>query len=153
MILAATLGTVSGPPSPGPADFDLPPIFSIGELGVTKPMLMVILGAALVFVATYAMARPAAVVPGRLQFTGELVYGFVRNSIARENIGEQYMKYVPYLFAVFTFVLVNNYYGVIPMFQFPTMSHIGYPAAIAGITWMNQEQSSISSAASSDVAE
>jgi F-type H+-transporting ATPase subunit a len=131
-----TIATVEGPPSPGPADFELPPIFSVAELGVTKPMLLVVLSAIIVVGTTFAMARPAAVVPGRLQFAGELAYGFVRNSIARDNIGEQYMKFVPYLFAVFTFVLLNNFYGVIPFFQFPTMSRIGFPAAIALVTWL-----------------
>ena len=131
-----TIATVEGPPSPGPADFDLPPIFNIAELGVTKPMVLVVLAAVVVVGGTYAMARPAAVVPGRLQFAGELAYGFVRNSIARDNIGEQYMKFVPYLFGVFMFVLLNNFYGVIPFFQFPTMSRIGFPAAIALVTWL-----------------
>lgn len=131
-----TIATVEGPPSPGPADFELPPIFSIAELGVTKPMVLVVLAAVITVVGTYLMARPAAVVPGRLQFAGELGYGFVRNSIARDNIGEKYMKFVPYLFGVFMFVLLNNFYGVIPFFQFPTMSRIGFPAAIALTTWL-----------------
>lgn len=131
-----TLVSADGPPSPGPADFELPAVFHLGELGVTKPMLLVVLGAVLAFAFAYFAARPAAVVPGRLQFAGELTYGFVRNSIARENIGEQYKKFVPYLFAVFLFVLVNNFYGVIPFFQFPSMSRIGYPIAIAVMTWL-----------------
>jgi F-type H+-transporting ATPase subunit a len=131
-----TIATVEGPPSPGPADFELPAIFNLGDLAVTKPMVLVVLAAAITVVGTYLMARPAAVVPGRLQFAGELAYGFVRDSIARDNIGQQYMKFVPYLFAVFTFVLLNNFYGVIPFFQFPTMSRIGFPAAIALVTWV-----------------
>ena len=36
------------------------------------------------------------------------------------------MRFVPYLFTIFLFVLVNNFYGLIPLFQFPTMSHIGF---------------------------
>ncbi len=138
MTLASiTLPAVSGPPSPGPADFDLPAIFDIGGLGVTKPMLLVVLSTILIVVLFYSMARPAAVVPGRMQFAGELVYGFVRNGIARENIGSHdFMKFVPFLFSLFLFVLVNNFYGIIPVIQFPTMSHIGYPLAIAVLAWL-----------------
>lgn len=99
-------------------------------------MLLVVLSAVLIIAVFYAMSREAAVVPGRMQFAGEAVYGFVRNTIARDNIGStDFMRFVPYLFAVLLFVLVNNFFGVIPFLQFPTMSKIGYVAAIAGITW------------------
>ncbi|WP_121258052.1 F0F1 ATP synthase subunit A [Nocardioides ferulae] len=118
---------------PGPADFDLPPIF--GE--VTKPMVMIVLSAVLIFALTYAMSRRAAVVPGRLQFAGEFVYGGVRNSIARDSIGsEHFMKFVPYLFTLFLFVLVNNYFGMIPLVQFPTFSHSGYAYGLAALSWL-----------------
>lgn len=104
---------------------------------VTKPMLLVVLSGFIIVVLFNAMARPAAVVPGRMQFAGEMVYGFVRNGIARENIGStDFMRFVPYLFTIFLFVLVNNFYGLIPLFQFPTMSHIGYPLSIAILSWL-----------------
>jgi F-type H+-transporting ATPase subunit a len=120
--------------APGPADFDLPGIF---DSSVTKPMVLVVLSAVIAFALFYAMSRKAAVVPGRLQFAGEYVYDFVRNSIARDTIGSHdYMRFVPLLFTIFLFVLVNNFFGVIPVIQFPTMSHIGYTTALALITWV-----------------
>ena len=135
MSLALTAIAASAePPSPGPADFNLP-----GILGteVTKPMVLVVLSGVLIVGLLYAMARPAAVVPGRMQFAGEMVYGFVRNGIARDNIGSvEFMRFVPYLFSLFLFVLVNNFYGLIPFLQFPSMSHIGYPLAIAVLSWL-----------------
>lgn len=138
MTLALTAIAASAePPSPGPADFELPAAFHLGELAVTKPILLIVLSAVLIVGLFATMARPAAVVPGRLQFAGELVYGFIRNDIARDNIGSKdFQRWVPYLFAVFLFVLVNNFFGVIPILQFPSMSHIGFVAAIAGITWL-----------------
>ncbi|WP_332663695.1 F0F1 ATP synthase subunit A [Aeromicrobium sp.] len=104
---------------------------------MTKPMVLVVLSGVLIVGLLYAMARPAAVVPGRMQFAGEMVYGFVRNGIARDNIGSvEFMRFVPYLFSLFLFVLVNNFYGLIPFLQFPSMSHIGYPMAIAILSWI-----------------
>ncbi|WP_342356049.1 F0F1 ATP synthase subunit A [Nocardioides dongkuii] len=118
---------------PGPADFDLPPIFG----GVTKPMVMVVLSAVLIFAVTYAMSRKAELVPGRLQYAGEWAYGGVRNGIARDIIGaEHYMKFVPYLFTLFAFVLVNNYFGLVPLIQFPTFSHSGYAYGLALLSWL-----------------
>ena len=136
-LAASVLASAPEPHIPGPADFNLPPIAGSGDWALTKISLLVILSAVIAFVLFYAMSRKAAVVPGRLQFVGEYAYGFVRNSIARDNIGSHdFMKFVPYLFTIFLFILVNNFYGIIPFVQFPTMSHIGYPAALALLTWL-----------------
>ena len=118
---------------PGPADFDLPPIFG----DVTKPMVLYVLSAVLIFGVFYAASRRAAVVPGKMQFAGEYAYNFVRNSIARDSIGSaDFMKFVPYLTALFFLILVNNYYGLLPVLQFPTFSHSGYAYGLAALTWI-----------------
>ncbi|WP_370618589.1 F0F1 ATP synthase subunit A [Mumia qirimensis] len=118
---------------PGPADFDLPPIFG----DVTKPMVLYVLSAVLIFGLFYAASRRAAVVPGKMQFAGEYAYNFVRNSIARDSIGSHdFMKFVPYLTALFFLILVNNFYGLVPLLQFPTFSHSGYAYALAALTWI-----------------
>jgi F-type H+-transporting ATPase subunit a len=118
---------------PGPSSFDLPPVF--GE--VTKPMILLVLSAVLIIGFMVMASRKAAIVPGRLQFTGELVYGFVRNNLARDNIGsEHFMKFVPYLFSMFLFILVNNYYGIIPFLQFPSFSRIGFVIPLALLSWV-----------------
>lgn len=139
MIFASTL-VASGatPPNPGPADFNLPAILPWGEVdGLTKPMLLVILSLVIAFAFSYAASRKAAVVPGRLQFAGEYVYGFVRNTIGRDTIGSHdFMRFVPFLFSIFLFVIINNFYGIIPFVQFPSMSHIGFPLGLALVTWL-----------------
>lgn len=123
--------------APGPASFELPPAFEIAGLGVTKSMLLLVLSAVLIIGFTYVASRRAAVVPSRMQFAGEAVYSFVRNGIARDSIGsEHYLKFVPYLFALFLFVLVNNYYGVVPFLQFPSFSRISYVYGLAALTWV-----------------
>ena len=62
----------------------------------------------------------------------EAVYGLVRNCVARDMIGSQeFLKFVPLLFTLFMLILVNNLFGVIPPFQFPTMSRIGFPIGLA----------------------
>lgn len=129
--------TAGGFNPPGPASFELPPFFSIGPVDVTKSMLLVILAGVVAVALPYVMARRAAVVPGRLQFTGEYVYNFVRNSISRDSIGaEHYMKFVPYLFALFMFVIVNNFFGIIPVLQFPPMGRASYVYGLAALTWV-----------------
>jgi F-type H+-transporting ATPase subunit a len=41
------------------------------------------------------------------------------------------MPFVPLIVSLFTFVLVNNIFGIIPIIQFPTMAHIGFPMALS----------------------
>ncbi len=44
---------------------------------------------------------------------------------------KEFRPYVPLILSLFTFVLVNNIFGLIPLVQFPTMARIGFPAALA----------------------
>jgi F-type H+-transporting ATPase subunit a len=131
---------------PGPGDFNLPPLGAdrtfewLGQshyLGVTKPMIQLVLAAVVVFVFFYLAAKKREMVPGRLQFMGEEGYGFVRNSMGRDIIGSRdFMPYVPYLFALFFFILLNNLMGSIPGFQFPTFSRSGLVYSLAALSWI-----------------
>jgi len=131
---------------PGPGDFDLPPIGPHSEfeflgqtmyLGVTKPMLQLVLAAVLVFSFLYYASKQRAMVPGKLQYAGEGAYGFVRNSIGRDIIGSHdFMRFVPYLFALFFFILVNNVFATIPFIQFPTFSRSGMVYSLALLSWV-----------------
>jgi F-type H+-transporting ATPase subunit a len=115
---------------PSTNDFNLPPLYeSIPWL--TKPVLLVFLSVILVSVFFILSARKAAVVPSKLQFAGESIYAFVRNDLARDVIGHEFMRFVPYLFTLFTFVLTNNIFGIVPFLQFPAMSHVAFPYVLA----------------------
>src|SRR5688500_12311844 len=112
--------------APGVNDSFLPPIF--GE--VTKPMVLLVLSILLIGACFIDATRNLKLVPGKFQFAAESLYDIGRNSIAREQIGAKDFKpYVPLVLTIFTFILVNNLFGLIPLVQFPTMSHIGFPLA------------------------
>ncbi|WBQ07408.1 F0F1 ATP synthase subunit A [Kribbella sp. CA-293567] len=121
---------------PGPGSFDLPPIID-GVEWFTKPVLVATLSVVVIAWFFWGAARKSAVVPGRLQFAGELGYNFVRNTIARDTIGtKEYMKFVPYLFGLFFFILLNNVAASIPFLQFPTFSHVGWAYAAGVSSWL-----------------
>ncbi len=44
----------------------------------------------------------------------EPVITFVRDEVAKPNLGHKYEKYLPYLLTVFFFILINNLFGLIP---------------------------------------
>ncbi|MAO82127.1 MAG: ATP synthase F0 subunit A [Nocardioides sp.] len=106
-------------------------------LGVTKPMLQLVLAAVLVFGFFYIAARKRELVPGKLQFVGEEAYSFVRNSMGRDIIGSHdFMRFTPYLFALFFFILLNNLFASIPFLQFPTFSRSGMVYGLAAMSWV-----------------
>ncbi|HEX6347323.1 F0F1 ATP synthase subunit A [Umezawaea sp.] len=112
---------------PGVRDFFPPAIVG----GITKPMVLLVLSVVVVAVFFLVAVRDLRIVPGRFQFAAESVYGFGRDSIAREQIGgRDFAPYVPLIVSLFTFILVNNLFGIIPFIQFPTMAHSGFPLAL-----------------------
>jgi F-type H+-transporting ATPase subunit a len=119
---------------PSARDFELPPIFG-DNVYTTKPIFLVFLSVILISIFFIAASRKAAIVPTKLQFAGESVYGFVRDGLARDVIGHEFMRFVPYLFTLFTFILVNNLFGIVPLIQFPTMSHVGFAYVLAILTF------------------
>lgn len=131
---------------PGPGDFDYPAIGGgstfdfLGQsqaAGVTKPMLQLVVSAIVIAVFFYVAARKRAMVPGRLQFVGEEFYGFVRNSMSRDIIGGQdFQRFVPYLFSLFAFILLNNFFGTIPVIELPTFSRSGMVYSLALLSWV-----------------
>ncbi len=44
----------------------------------------------------------------------EPVITFVRDEVAKPNLGHKYEKYLPYLLTTFFFILINNIFGLIP---------------------------------------
>lgn len=56
--------------------------------------------------------------PKGLQSLIEPLILYVRDDIAKPNIGKDYEKYFPYLLTVFFFIFFNNLLGLIPLFPF-----------------------------------
>ena len=56
--------------------------------------------------------------PKGIQALVEPIILYVRDDIAKPNIGEHYERYFPYLLTVFFFIFFNNLLGLIPFFPF-----------------------------------
>ena len=68
-------------------------------------------------------------VPGRLQLLSEMMYEFVANMV-RSAAGTEGMKFFPFVFSLFMFILVANLFGMVPFF-FTVTSHIIVTFALA----------------------
>lgn len=110
--------------APGVEDFQFPGLF--GTDWITKPMLQAVLAAAIVIVLWMVAARRLRTVPGKGQYLMELVYEFIRNSVGRDILGPGFRPYLGLLIGLFSYLLLNNWFGELFLFMFPTMSNIGY---------------------------
>jgi F-type H+-transporting ATPase subunit a len=55
--------------------------------------------------------------------------------MVRENVGEAGMKYFPWIFTIFMFILVLNLLGLVP-YSFTVTSHIIVTFALAAMVWL-----------------
>lgn len=101
-----------------------------------KVAALLLIGCVLIALFFVAAGRRAAVVPSKLQFFAEGVYGFVRNGIAVEVMGRAGKSWAPFLSTMFVFILVMNIWELIPFAMIPVNSHFVFPAAMAAMVWV-----------------
>ena len=133
---ALVLAAGEGFEAPGVEDF-WQPLVGHGAFALTRPMVEMVFSVVLIAVVLLQVTKRMSVVPGKAQFAAEGVYGVVRNSLGRDIIGSHdFLRFVPLLFSMFVIILVNNIFAIIPVIQYPTMSRIGFPAAIALVVFV-----------------
>ncbi len=96
------------------------PSVTVYDLSLTRNVVQMILALALLVIIMISVARKYAKgigtkkAPTGLQNAIEPVITFVRDEVAKPNLGHAYMKYLPYLLTVFFFILINNIFGLVP---------------------------------------
>jgi F-type H+-transporting ATPase subunit a len=103
----------------GHHDGSKPPL----DFSITKAIFGMIVAALIMFWLILALARSykktGISAPRGIQGVLEPVILFIRDDVAIPNIGEnKYSRFMPYLFTVFFFILINNLLGLIPIFPF-----------------------------------
>ena len=97
---------------------ELPPVNVPGlgliDLSITNSVAAMMAAAVLVIL-FFAVSSRRAVVPGRLQTVGEMLYGLV-GSLTSSIIGHEGKKYLPFVFTLFAFVLFMNMLGMFLVF-------------------------------------
>jgi F-type H+-transporting ATPase subunit a len=108
--------------------------FHIGgfDLSLTNAAVYMLVATGLIILFLNLATRRAGLVPNRLQSVAETGYDFIAGMI-RDIIGPEGMAFFPYVFALFTFILVANVMGMFTIF-FTTTSHIAVTATLAVTT-------------------
>jgi F-type H+-transporting ATPase subunit a len=112
--------------------FEIHNIVTLGHIGgheiafTNSSLYMAII---VLVIAALLVGAPRALVPGRFQSIAELSYEFVADTI-QSTAGKEGMKFFPFVFTIFMFVLVANLIGIIP-YTFSITSHIIVTAVLA----------------------
>ena len=89
------------------------------DLSVTRNVVALFLSFSVIILlmvgtANYYKKNGAVAPRGIAKFTEPIIL-FVRDDIAKANIGHKYKKYVPYLLTIFFFIWISNLLGLIPI--------------------------------------
>jgi F-type H+-transporting ATPase subunit a len=91
------------------------PLFHLGGHPIyftNQALLMLLVVAASSLFLTFAV-KPGRLVPSRAQSMAEMSYEFVGNMI-HSTAGEDGLKFFPFVFSLFMFVLCCNFFGMVP---------------------------------------
>ena len=134
------LNSGCGFPAPDAGIFNFDSVAQFDLLGltfhITKPLILLWIGALIVVVFFVVAFRRAKVVPRGAQNIGEYGYLFVRDGIARDTIGKAGDEFVPLLFSFFFFVWILNIMSILPFAQFPVTSRFAIPVSFAVLVYL-----------------
>ncbi|MES2471967.1 MAG: F0F1 ATP synthase subunit A [Pseudomonadota bacterium] len=109
------------------------PLFQIAGQPIyftNQAVLMVLVAVASALFLTFAV-KPGRLVPTRGQSMAEISYEFVANMI-HSATGDAGLKYFPFVFTLFIFVLCSNFFGMVPG-SFTVTSQIAVTFALASL--------------------
>ena len=99
------------------------------DISFTNSSAFMMLAVVCTFTLFWAATRRRTMVPSRIQSVGELMFEFVAGMV-KENVGKEGMKYFPFIFTLFMFILFGNVLGLLP-YSFTFTSHIIVNGALA----------------------
>lgn len=112
--------------------FEIKPFFGGEELGLftfTNSTLWMVLAVIAISMFLVLGTRGRNIVPTRIQSCAEVLYGFIRQ-MCTDILGEEGIKFFPYIFTIFMFILFSNLLGMIPG-SFTTTSHVAVTGVLA----------------------
>ena len=112
--------------------FIVKPLFGGDAVGMLTPTNVTLWMAITVLAITALFVlgtRGRAIIPSRIQSIAELAYGFVHKMV-EDVAGKDALKFFPYIFTLFCFIVFSNFLGLLPK-AFTTTSHIAVTAVMA----------------------
>ncbi len=104
------------------------------DVSITNSAVFMLVAIALITAFLTLGMRQHAMVPGRWQSMVELSYEFIAKMV-RDNVGNDGMRYFPFVFTLFMFILFCNLIGMVP-FTFTVTSHIIVTFVMAAVVFL-----------------
>lgn len=121
---------------------ELVPFEAFGlNLAFTNSSLFMVLTTITTIVLFSLAMSSRALVPNRSQSVAEIIYGFVADML-RSSAGTEGLRFFPFVFTLFIFILVANMFGMFPYFpapgahSFTVTSHLIVTVALALMVWL-----------------
>ncbi|WP_370234310.1 F0F1 ATP synthase subunit A [Brevundimonas sp.] len=115
---------------------DLPdvtiPGLGVIDLAITNSHVAMTIAFAVIVLFLNMVTARAAVVPGRLQATGETLFGMI-DGLTDSIIGHEGRKYFPFVFTIFTLILAMNLLGM--FLTFTATAQLAVTATFAMLTF------------------
>jgi F-type H+-transporting ATPase subunit a len=114
--------------------FEIHKIFTLGHIGnqeiaFTNSSAYMFGAVAIVALLMLGGSAGRRLIPNRIQSLAEICYEFVGNTL-RGSAGDEGMKFFPFVFSLFMFILTANLIGIVP-YTFTVTSHIIITIALA----------------------
>ncbi|MBV8592721.1 MAG: F0F1 ATP synthase subunit A [Caulobacteraceae bacterium] len=120
------MAAASGPEIDPIHQFGIHPLVPIDvahvDISLTNSGLYMLLAVALSCLIAAVAARGDSGVPGRMQALGEMSYEFIAGMV-RSAAGETGMRFFPFVFCIFFFIVICNLVGLVP-YSFTVTSQI-----------------------------
>jgi F-type H+-transporting ATPase subunit a len=84
----------------------------------------------------FVAGRRAKLVPRGVQNVAEASVDFIREGVIMQTIGPDGMRYLPFLTALFFYILFINIFEIVPFVQFPANSRFAVPLLLALLVWV-----------------
>ncbi len=123
------------------AQFKIYDLFSFGTIGAnaegdggfelvfTNSSLLMLITVGVISSYLILSTRGRGLVPSRVQLVSEIAYEFIANMV-RNTAGNEGMKFFPFVFSLFSFILISNLIGLYP-YILAVPSHIIITVALA----------------------
>jgi F-type H+-transporting ATPase subunit a len=114
--------------------FALTDIVKFGDVSFSNSSLFMVLTVGGICAYLLLSTRSRSIVPNRVQVVSEMLYEFVAKMVS-DSAGKEGMRFFPFVFSLFMFVLIDNMFGMFPFF-FTVTSHIIVTFALAMLVFI-----------------
>jgi F-type H+-transporting ATPase subunit a len=105
------------------------------DISITNAVVSIWIAGVLVFLTLTLAGRIGRLIPRGLQNLMESLVDFARQSLIQEILGEEGMKWFPFIATLFFFILFCNLLGLVPK-MFTATSNINVTASLAAIVFI-----------------